>query len=212
MKKEKILILVSFIAAIVFFIGLAIDNQTIRIFSKPIPVFILAVLLIGKKEYKKFIFFGFVFSVLGDIFLELPYDLFIFGLGSFLIGHIFYIVAFTKRSQKKEFLALTILLLIGMVIFIILYKNLGEMKISVAAYMLVILIMVWRAWCQKSVNKLAIWGFIGAVLFLISDANIAFNKFCCHYAAADWVIMILYWAGQYLIYYSTRDWGLVAKE
>lgn len=212
MKKENFLLSVSFIVAIAFFVALAIQNDTIRLISKPIPVLILAILLISQKGYKKFIFGGFVFSVLGDILLELPYDLFVFGLGAFFVAHIFYIIAFTKRSKKKEIFALLILLLIGTVIFFILYKNLGDMKISVAAYMIVILTMVWRAWAQKSVDKRAMLAFIGAVSFLVSDANIAFNKFCCPYASADWVIMILYWLGQYLIFYSTRNENLVNVE
>ena len=33
-----------------------------------------------------------VLSLVGDVFLMLPQDLFVFGLGSFLLGHIAYIV------------------------------------------------------------------------------------------------------------------------
>ena len=62
---------------------------------------ILLALLAPRPEppaYQIAIVLGLLFSLAGDIFLMLPRDRFIFGLGSFLMAHIVYIIAFSLRT------------------------------------------------------------------------------------------------------------------
>jgi uncharacterized membrane protein YhhN len=66
---------------------------------KPLTTTLIIILALMATEpvspfYQAMIVIGLVFSLGGDIFLMLPSDRFIGGLVSFLIAHLFYIVAF----------------------------------------------------------------------------------------------------------------------
>ncbi len=199
-KNKKILLSIALISAILFVIGFATDDLILRLITKPIPVVIFALLLPRKTKFQKLIFYGFLFSIAGDILLELPYDLFMFGLLAFLLAHVSYILSFLERSKSLEIEAFIILLIIGAGILYFIFPGLGNMKIAVIIYMLVILTMVWRAFAQRKADKYAIVAFWGAVFFLFSDTNIAIDKFFSHQLWERYVIIISYWIGQYLIF------------
>ena len=42
-----------------------------------------------------------VLCLIGDVFLMLPQDLFVFGLASFLLGHLAYIVGHARRRRRR---------------------------------------------------------------------------------------------------------------
>ena len=80
--------------------------------------------------YKHAILAGLIFSLVGDVFLMLPSDRFIAGLVSFLIAHIFYILAFTSETSFRfSLLSLLPFAIYGAVIFTILAPHTGKMKL-----------------------------------------------------------------------------------
>ena len=203
-KNRKYFLSVALIFVAVFFVGYFLDNQLMKLIAKSIPVLILAILLPRKTKYQKLIFYGLMFSVLGDLLLEIPADLFVFGLLAFLLAHVSYVLGFLNRKQSVDGIAALILLTIGIAFFILIYSGLGDMKIAVAVYMLVILAMVWRAFAQRKIDKFANLAFLGALLFMFSDMNIAFDKFYISYEHSSLVIMVTYWAGQFLIFLAAE--------
>ena len=120
-----------------------------------------------------------VLCLIGDVFLMLPQDLFVFGLGSFLLGHIAYIVGMhVDGVDGPRFL-------IGIVVVMVLLAVIGTPILRgvragpdpalagpVVAYMFVISAMVASA---IGVGHPA--GVVGAGLFYASDALIAWNRF-----------------------------------
>ena len=120
-----------------------------------------------------------VLCLIGDVFLMLPQDLFVFGLGSFLLGHIAYIVGMhVDGVDGPRFL-------IGIVVVMVLLAVIGTPILRgvragpdpalagpVVAYMFVISAMVASA---IGVGHPA--GVLGAGLFYASDALIAWNRF-----------------------------------
>lgn len=50
-------------------------------------------------RYQRYMVGGLVLSLLGDVLLMLPTDLFAFGLGAFLLAHLCYISAFLGESR-----------------------------------------------------------------------------------------------------------------
>jgi len=197
------------IAGIVFCIAVSIDNDLIRTIAKPIPLLSLLFITPRKSSYNKLIFFGFIFSLFGDIFLLKVLDLFIFGLASFLIAHIFYIAAFKGRFSKINLLSSIPFYIIAAALAYWFYPYLNvpdfkDMMIPVFIYIFVIMTMVWRAYLQKKHNKFAMLAFIGAFLFAVSDTNIAFTKFVTDYELSKIVTIVLYWSAQYLIFLSTK--------
>jgi uncharacterized membrane protein YhhN len=152
--------------------------------------------------YKATIIVGLVCSLAGDVFLMLPSDRFVAGLVSFLIAHLFYITAFTSRTGFGfSWRSLAPFVIYGIFIFSILSPHLGQMKLPVLVYMVVILVMAWQAWewWNQTGQSQALLAFLGAVLFLISDSTLAVNRFRGGYKSAQALILSTYFAAQWLI-------------
>ncbi len=201
-QAVKIRLLVAIIAIAIFFVGLYLDNYVMRMIVKPIPLFVLISLIKPNTHYRKFIFIGLIFSVIGDLLLEASPNFFVFGLVSFLLAHVNYIVAFIKRSKQPSLIIVIILLLYGAGLYWVLFPNLGSMAIPVLVYLLVILTMVWRAFAQRKFNVFAIYALVGSLFFVFSDSLIALNKFYTVLPYSRGVIMTTYWIAQFLIFNS----------
>ncbi len=200
--KTKSLVTFGILSMVVFFIGLYTDNYMLRMIAKPFPVLAMLVLLKPVDYYSKFVFGGLIFSVTGDMLLEYEPSMFVYGLIAFLLAHVAYIAAFLKRSKKIVLIPLIFLMGYGMVVYWLLYPGLGNMAHPVLIYIIVILTMCWRAFAQTDFNKYAVYALAGALLFVVSDSLIAFNKFYVELEFARYLIMLTYWAAQSLIFYS----------
>lgn len=172
----------------------------------------MALLLVAVKNMhdKKIILAALFFSWLGDVFLLMEYKaplLFIFGLGSFLITHILYIIYFTGIKSNaasllyKQPLLIVAVLLYGSCLVWLLFPTLGDLKIHVLVYAAVICTMLL---CSLHIffktDKKAAWLFVtGALLFVVSDSVLAINKFYKPFTTAGIIIMLTYCAAQYYI-------------
>ncbi len=201
---KKIGYILFLVSSLVYLLADLSDIHLITNISKPIPLIILILMVSRNSQYNKLISMGLVLSLIGDILLLEILDLFVFGLIAFLIGHVFYILAFLNKSKKLEILSCIPFYLYGIVFYIFLYTSLGEMAIPVAFYMLVITTMLWRSFVQRRNGKMENWAFWGALLFTLSDSMIAVAKFYKPFILASVLIMITYWGGQFLIYWSTN--------
>ena len=199
---KKFLLTLFVISGLFFCYAVYVDNDILRAIVKPIPLIILLFLLKPNTKYKKLIFIGFIFSLFGDIFLMNIVDKFIFGLASFLIAHIFYIIAFSKRKKQLNIISALPFYAVAVILIFFFYPYLGSIKVPVIIYIIVIITMVWRAFLQRNFDKVAIYALIGATLFAISDTNIAFTKFIHDYDYSKIVTITLYWAAQFLIFKS----------
>jgi uncharacterized membrane protein YhhN len=182
----------------------------IYLFKPLTMVFILLIAVQADKPdtalYKYAIIAGLICSLAGDVFLMLPSDRFVAGLVSFLIAHLFYIVAFTLGRGLCFSWRLLPCVIYGIVIFSILSPSLGKIKLPVLVYMMVILVMAWQAWERWSQigQSATLLAFLGAVLFLISDSALAINRFREGYKSAQALILSTYFAAQWLIALSVR--------
>ena len=201
---KKVLFFLYFLAAIIFCYAVIIENDLLRTIAKPIPLIILLITVKPTDRFSILIFIGLIFSLLGDIFLMKVIDIFLLGLVSFLIAHIFYIIAFTGRNKKIDLLSSIPIYFIAIVLGYYFYPHLGDMMIPVFVYIFVIMTMVWRSYTQRKFNKYAIFAFIGAVLFAVSDTNIALTKFIQDYEYSKIVTIIFYWSAQFLISLSVK--------
>jgi uncharacterized membrane protein YhhN len=154
-----------------------------------------------------------IFSCAGDtllMFQEKDGNFFMFGLAAFLVAHIFYILAYRQHQspdtsnelqglQKIRYAFPIILSGTGLVV--ILYGRLGEMKIPVLIYAMVLTGMVLAALFRfgKTSSSSFALVFGGAILFMISDSLIAINKFLEPLPMAGIWIMTTYIVAQYLI-------------
>jgi uncharacterized membrane protein YhhN len=139
-----------------------------------------------------------VLSLMGDVFLMIPKDLFVFGLAAFLLGHIAYIVGLhVEGVDGPRFL-------VGIVLVMAVLAVLGTAILRgvragpdpglagpVVAYMFVISAMVASAIGVGNVAAIA-----GASLFYVSDALIAWNRFVRETRHAHVSIMVTYHLAQ----------------
>jgi len=203
MKKYFYILYV--LSAIVFVAAYYNENYVLTSITKPIPVLLL-VILIGKNSfYNKLITIGLVFSLAGDILLMKTVNLFLFGLVSFLIAHVFYIIAFVKGKIQLSLLSSLPFYAYGLAIFVFLKSSLNDMMIPVAFYILIITTMLWRSFVQRNSSPMAKWAFIGALFFTISDSMIAIYRFYEPFFLDRFFTIASYWTAQFLIYLSTIE-------
>ena len=131
--------------------------------------------------YGAWIFAGLVLSFFGDVFL-MPDDrpnVFLAGLGSFLLGHVAYAVAFVTFGMDWAVAGASALVLVPIAVAVWRWLSPhvpGDMRIPVIAYVVVITTMVahslgaWRAGGSLLMP-------IGATMFWISDLAVARRQF-----------------------------------
>ena len=152
--------------------------------------------------YRELIVLGLLFSLAGDIFLMLPSDRFLPGLASFLVAHLLYIAAFSQADGFQfSVLALAPFALASAALLRLLWPHLAGMQVPVTFYVIVIVLMGWQAAAQwSSVGETwALLALVGAILFTISDATLALNRFRAPFASAQATILSSYYLAQWLI-------------
>lgn len=204
---------VYLLAAVIQLIAILLLWEEGRFMTKPLLMPLLALAVYAASEHSKersIILTAIFFSFLGDSFLLFDYInplYFIFGLVSFLLTHILYVVYFigikpVQLSLLKQYPWIILLVTaygIGLVYF--LFPKLGELKMPVIVYATVICSMLLcSVHIYKRVNTNAGGMFIGgALLFVLSDSLLAINKFNAPITAAAFLIMLTYCAAQYFI-------------
>lgn len=184
-----------------------IKNQTLKYTFKPLTtILIIALAFLQKPEgfdsYGYLIITGLVFSLIGDIYLMLPTDKFIHGLASFLIAHIFYIVAFSSGfGPFLDFEYLIPAAIYTLVFLWVILPKTGSMKLPVIIYAIVLMIFMWQATGRYYylAQTSAFYVFIGAILFVISDSILAYARFVKSFKLSQLLIHTTYWGAQIAI-------------
>jgi uncharacterized membrane protein YhhN len=159
-----------------------------------------------------------LFSLAGDVLLMLHKDnLFVFGLGAFLIAHLCFIASFWSRIKGRGIAISTYLLsVLPFILFIggflsilipsLLAKEITQpLVVPVTVYACVIGIMGFSALMRKggvSANGFT-FVFVGALVFIISDSCIALNHFITPIPQPTLLIMATYGVAQYLLTVGT---------
>jgi len=139
-------------------------------------------------------------SLLGDVYLMLPEELFPAGLLAFLLAHLAYIVDFdaTLKARSIWFVVVVVASLPLARRIIAAVPDL-PLRVGVGVYMAAISLMVASAIASGSMIATA-----GALLFFASDALIALNRFVAPLAWAPLAIIVTYHAGQLLLVTALR--------
>lgn len=152
--------------------------------------------------YQWAIVLGLLFSLAGDIFLMLPTDRFIAGLVAFLLAHVVYSVAFGREVSWPPWTPWGLgLLLYALVIYRLLWPNLGKLWPAVLVYLVAITAMAWLAVAMaiQTGTSWATLAALGAILFVISDSALALNRFRGRFWSADLMVLSTYYLAQWLI-------------
>jgi uncharacterized membrane protein YhhN len=229
LKNKNLLGLYLFLLATLADISFIINEENdYRFFSKPLILIGLILYFfqitkpIASTLLTKSILAALIFSWIGDVLLMWS-ELFVFGLGSFLMAHVCYIIGFKvaqKTPEKIEsvnFLKLFAfnlpIYLIAAFLYYLVHTNLGSLKIPVIVYILVIVSMLSTARERfGKVSSSSFWQvFVGGSLFFISDGIIAISRFYQNFPESGILIMGTYAVGQLLIVMGIRSYIIDPK-
>ncbi len=152
--------------------------------------------------YKTFVLAGLGCSLAGDVFLMFPENWFRAGLASFLAAHLCYILAFKPPPGEPVSTAVLLPFVIyGLLVFLMLAPFLKGLKMPVFVYTAAITVMAWLAanrFIELGGPK-TLMAFAGALLFLVSDSVLAYDRFARKFARARLIVLATYLPAQILI-------------
>lgn len=185
--------------AVVDWTALSLNNQKLESVAKPavmVALILAAVTATGSPDSVRwFVVAGLAFGLAGDVFLLPRIDRFVTGLASFLVGHVLYVVGFILHGvDVAPGIA-------GLVVALALIAATGppilrsvsgtSLAIPVALYVATITVMVAAAWATGS------WWFAaGALIFALSDALLAHDRFVAPRVDRRVWVHVLYHVGQ----------------
>jgi uncharacterized membrane protein YhhN len=207
----------SFLLAVVDWVAVAKGWKKLEYFAKPAMMVALLAFVIqngGLSGGMVWFALGLAFSLAGDVFLMLPKEQFIAGLISFLLAHVAYIIGLRPRLPAD---AVNLLITLGLAVIVALpasqvYRRVAaglrasgktSLRGPVLVYTVVISVMLFSATLTLlsktwfSVHALLVC--LGAALFFLSDAILAWNKFVSPLRYGRIVNMSTYHLGQLLI-------------
>lgn len=164
---------------------------------------LLAVFGVGRLPFSRTVVFAtlaIAFSWVGDALLAAPEGVgFLFGLGSFALAHIAYVLLFLLVLRERR-MPLWVLAFVGWwaAIVLVLAPHVGTLLLPVMVYGVLI---VGLAAVSFSTNRYVV---IGAVTFLVSDTLLSLKFFVpgWDFYPIDFIIMAFYLVGQGFIIYG----------
>ncbi len=189
----------------------ALDRPWLNFAFKPLATLcVIAWAALGRSDdglVKRWIVIGLVFSLAGDVALLWPVQGFLVGLVAFLLGHLSYLVALTRRVK---FLAsppaFGVWAIVAASVLAGLWAGVpGELRAPVLVYVCALAAMaaqatsVWLA--RRGQPDAARWRIvaIGGALFVLSDAILATDKFVGGIPMPTLWNLSIYWLGQWFI-------------
>lgn len=178
------------------------DRASVRHLTKPATLVALIGVAVtlhpGQGHVRAWMVAGLVLSLAGDVFLMLDEKWFVAGLGSFLLGHIAYVVGLQLAPTSLGWS------LLGLGVVAVAIATVGRRVVRgvaagdhrdlvgpVIAYLVVISAMVVSAFGTG-----APWAIAGAMLFYASDATLAWNRFLDQRRFGPLSVMVTYHLGQ----------------
>lgn len=187
--------------------AVASSSKRLQYLFKPLALIALvlaAIVLDPTDDARRALFvLALVLSLAGDVFLMLPRDLFVAGLGSFLLAHLAYIAGFAQDGGSLGAIALSFVVIaagVGLLGVRIVDGARGadrRLAAPVSIYILAIVVMAAMAVADGSLLAAT-----GALLFLVSDSLIGWTRFMQPVPWAPVTIMVTYHAAQFLLVLS----------
>jgi uncharacterized membrane protein YhhN len=197
-----LLLALALVVAAGDWIAVARERKALEYVCKPLTMVVLiaatVALDVDDPAVQTWFVVALVLCLVGDVFLMLPQDLFVFGLASFLLGHVAYIVGMHVDGVDAGRLGIgTLLVLVAMSVIglrILRAVRSGdepELTGPVVAYMTVISAMV-----ASAVGTGHAFAVLGAISFYASDALIAWNRFVAETRHGRLAIIVTYHLAQ----------------
>jgi len=198
---ETISLLAFFVFAALDWYAVTLPTRQLEYVAKPAALAALLVFASTGSGASPLLIAALCLGLLGDIYLMLPVDLFIAGLGAFLVGHLAYIADFhAALGWRLIWFAVMVAATYPVSRRIVRAVSDGTLRLAVMVYLAVISFMAASAIASGSFAAA-----IGAVLFVASDAIIAWDRFVAPKSWARVAIIVTYHLGQFGLVYSLRS-------
>jgi alkenylglycerophosphocholine/alkenylglycerophosphoethanolamine hydrolase len=196
-----VLIVATLVVAAADWWAVSTDRRSLEYVLKPLTMVVLIAAVLAmdptSDDARLFIVAGLVCSLLGDVFLMLEERFFLFGLVSFLVGHVMYVIGLLQFDVEPPLLMVGVLLVliaaavIGSKVVAGARRHDDRLTVPVAVYLSVISLMVVSALGTAIPVAIA-----GALLFYASDGILGYNRFVEPIPHGRLLIMTTYHLGQ----------------
>jgi uncharacterized membrane protein YhhN len=207
-------LLAAFVFAVLESLALWKKIRKLEFIAKPAVMVMLFVYLwtsVGLTGVPLWFGLGILFSLAGDVLLLWLDRFFIFGLVSFLIGHIAYMIGFNSPTSPISLWGMLLAVMVGLggarvirrILSSMAEKGQTRLRAPVAVYGAVISLMLLSAMLKLTDPA---WGAgasllvgLGAFLFFLSDIVLAWNKFVTPIQNGRMLNIGLYHLGQMML-------------
>ena len=206
-SKQSIWLYAIAMAAVLAIAGVYLPLSWLHYVAKPVTTLLIVAMVwrmsSSEPGYRNGIVIGLLLSTAGDAFLMLPGDYFLFGLGSFLLAHLAYLCAFTRRERLFAIAwpMLAYALLAALAVSVLWPKLPQGLMLPVVVYATVLTAMAAQAlvvWRRQRDHSAALAA-AGGLFFVASDSMLSINRFVTPFAAAPLAVLATYWIAQSLI-------------
>ena len=169
---------------------------------KALPIILLALLSLffAHKTIRWKLFAALLSSVCGDILLasEIKHA-FVLGLSAFALAHVCYCMCFWRsvKWSLKPLPIVALLVAILLVVLLTIVPHTQQLFFPVLGYMAIITLMATLAIFAGQHHY---WLSLGALMFVISDSLIAWNKFVMALPHEHLLVMMSYYLAQYCLF------------
>lgn len=205
--RTKTFTALFFVISFFDIVGIITKTDWIRLIFKPLIVLcLIALYYYSVDKTNKWYILALIFSFLGDVLLLDKINYFLFGIGSFLITQVLFIIIIRGQLKKstlnQKVLAVIPFLTFYILLMYILKDNLEEFLFPVAFYGIAISVFGMVSLLNYLVdrNTSSKYLILGAIIFIASDSMIALNKFHEPQLLYPLTIMITYVLAQYFIF------------
>ena len=196
-----VLLSLTAVAAVCDWLAVANSQRLAEYFLKPLVMVLLIAVVLALNPTSDFarvmLLIGLVLSMVGDICLMLPTDLFVPGLAAFLVAHVFYVIGLLSLgvSPLGIVLGLAVMVIVALLVGRRIVQGAASTDKALAgpvtAYMVVISLMVASAFGTGR-----FFDIVGAVLFGASDSVLGWTRFISDFPRSRLVVMTTYHLGQ----------------
>lgn len=197
-----LLLALAMVAAAADWLAVQRENRPLEYLCKPLTLVLLVATALALDPLdgtvRAWFVAALVLSLAGDVFLMLPTDRFVLGLASFLLGHIAYVVGMHVDGVdgSRFFVGIVVVMAALAVLGTLILRGVRAgpnpaLAGPVVAYMFVISAMV-----ASAIGVGHVTGMVGASLFYVSDALIAWNRFLRETRYGRLSIMVTYHLAQ----------------
>lgn len=193
---------VTLVVAVVDWWAVATDRRAVEYGAKPATMVALALVALtldpSDSGARSWFLVAIALSLVGDVLLMVPRNLFVGGLAAFLLGHVAYVIGLLSLGVSAVGLTVGALLVTAAVTTIgrrivraVRESDEADLATPVLAYIVVISLMVACAFGTGQP-----FAIVGSVLFYASDALIAWNRFVEEFPWGRVAVMVTYHLGQ----------------